>query len=74
MKRIKEGFSVSIKEIVDERGRVLIILDQRVSGLIYLKNELLRRDIEAWVLRVRDTKNLCRWSFLASLKMRESMR
>lgn len=51
-----------------ERGRLLVVFDDRVSSLNNEEDVLLKRDIEVWVIMVGNAKRLFRWSVFAQIQ------
>lgn len=71
---IKKGLGVSIKHFV-ERFRLVIVSDERISSINHENNFLLKRNIESWVIKMRDAKSIGHLSILAQLsKRRKSTR
>lgn len=61
-----------IKEACVESGRLVLVLHKGVSGLKYEEDVLLRRNLDASVIKVCDVNNICHGRDLAKLhKKRE---
>lgn len=62
---IQEGPGVFIEGIRVKESRFVARFDGCVRGLNHEKKILLRRHVEAGIIKVRDAKGLRRWSDLA---------
>lgn len=62
MKLVAEGSNVSEEKYCMERRRILVDLDERVSGLNHEKEVVLRRKIESWVIKGCAGKSFFYWS------------
>lgn len=70
VKLIKEGSGVSMIKLCVESGMLVVVLDKRVRGLNHEENVLLRTNVEARIIKVREAKSLPRWNVLARLQKR----
>lgn len=59
MTLIKKNTGVSVKDIYVEWSRFFVVLDEPVRGLKHEENVLLKINVEAWVINMRDAKRLC---------------
>lgn len=59
------GLRVSTKWCLSEEGRLVFDFDDCVSVVDDEKDFFLRRNVDAWVVMVRDAKSTCYWSLLA---------
>lgn len=63
VKLIKGGPGVPIKIIRMERGRLLVVQEDRISSVTYSEDVQLIRDLEAWVIKVCNVNHHLHWSF-----------
>lgn len=63
-KLIKAGRGFSMKIIFVERSTLVFIVGERISSLNHQKDILPKRNIDACVIKVRDSKIIRRWSVL----------
>lgn len=59
IQRVKKGPGVSVEGICVKLGRLVVVLDERVSSLNHEGNVLLGRNVEAWIIKERGGKSLC---------------
>lgn len=72
VKLVKKGPAVYVEIFCVERAGLVVVRDKYSSGFSHVEHLLLRRDVEAWFLRLRDAKILYRGSITAYLhKVRE---
>lgn len=67
VKLMEEDPGMSVKQIYVERGRLVAVIGERIRIRNHDEDELLRRNMEAWDIKVHDAKSLCRWSVPAYL-------
>lgn len=67
VKLVNKGRSVSIKRICVDNNWFVFVLAERVSSLNHKEDVLIRRNVEAWVIKVRVANSLCRWSVLTHI-------
>lgn len=58
---IQEGSCEPIESIFVGGGWLLVILDERASGLSHEKDVILKRNVKTWVIKVRDDQKFCWW-------------
>lgn len=56
--KLFNGPSTPIKRILLENGRLVVVLDERIRSLNYEEAVLFRRYVEAWMIKVYDTKSI----------------
>lgn len=69
---IEYSYGVSIKEIDPKKGRLVVVLDEHISGLNHEAYVFLRKNLEASVINVAETKMFWRKSALSQLLKRHS--
>lgn len=58
------------KNICNNEGRLVVVLEECVSNLKHEEDILLRKNVETWISKVRDANSLCYRSFLSQLHKR----
>lgn len=46
---------------------LVVVLDERVGRLNLEKNLFLSRTVDAWIIRLHEASNICRWSVLTEI-------
>lgn len=59
MKYLLESSGVSMKISCVDRGRFVVAPDERVRSVNYDKDGFARKNVNAFVVKVRDVKNIC---------------
>lgn len=59
VKLTKEGPGVSMRGICEVHGRLVVVFEERTSGLNHEEDDLCKRNLQARVVKARDNKNLC---------------